>query len=64
MQEYSERQREVLHQSEQGLNKAVSDVANQSINEYTALISKVLDAIQQLVDSRASTISSMASARA
>lgn len=64
MQEYSERQREVLHQSEQGLNKAISDVANQSINENTALISKVLDAIQQLIDSRASTISSIASARA
>lgn len=64
MQEYSERQREVLHQSEQGLNKAISDVANQSINENTALISKVLDAIQQLVDSRASTLSSFASARA
>jgi len=64
LQEYSERQREVLHQSEQGLNKAVSDVANQSINEYTALLSKTLDAIQQLVDSRGSTLSSFASARA
>lgn len=64
MQEYSERQREVLHQSEQGLNKAVSDVANQSVNENTALISKVLDAIKQLVDSRAATLSSIASARA
>lgn len=64
LQEYSERQREVLHQSEQGLNKAVSDVANQSINEYTALLSKILDAIQQLVDSRGSTMNSFASARA
>lgn len=64
MQEHSERQREVLHQSEQGLNKAVSDVANQSVNEYTALLSKILDAIQQLVDSRGSTISSISSARA
>lgn len=64
LQEYSERQREVLHQSEQGLNKSVSDVANQSINEYTALLSKILDAIQQLVDSRGSTMNSFASARA
>ncbi|AJQ46103.1 MULTISPECIES: IpaC/SipC family type III secretion system effector [Pseudomonas] len=64
LQEYSERQREVLHQSEQGLNKAVSDVANQSVNEYTALLSKILDAIQQLVDSRGSTMNSFASARA
>lgn len=64
LQEYSERQREVLHQSEQGLNKAVSDVANQSTNEYTALLSKILDAIQQLVDSRGSTLNSFASARA
>ncbi|MNO83469.1 hypothetical protein D3C76_747790 [compost metagenome] len=64
LQEYSERQREMLHQSEQGLNKAVSDVANQSVNEYTALLSKILDAIQQLVDSRGSTMNSFASARA
>lgn len=64
MQEYSERQREVLHQSEQGLNKAVSDVANQSVNENTALISKMLDAIQQLADSRGSTMSAIASVRA
>ncbi|ELF6206214.1 hypothetical protein RNI54_003034 [Pseudomonas putida] len=64
LQEYSERQREVLHLSEQGLNKAVSDVANQSTNEYTALLSKILDAIQQLVDSRGSTLSSFASVRA
>lgn len=64
LQEYSERQREVLHQSEQGLNKAVSDVANQSTNGYTALLSKILDAIQQLVDSRGSTLNSFASARA
>ncbi|RII78414.1 hypothetical protein D0894_08590 [Pseudomonas monteilii] len=64
LQEYSERQREVLHQSEQGLNKAVGDVASQSVNEATALISKMLDAIQQLVDSRGSTISAIASARA
>lgn len=64
MQEYSERQREVLHQSELGLNKAVSDVANQSVNEITALLSKILDAIQQLVDSRGSTINTMASSRA
>lgn len=64
LQEYSERQREMLHQSEQGLNKAVSDVANQNINEYTALLSKILDAIQQLVDSRGSTMNSFASARA
>ncbi|HDS1817660.1 TPA: hypothetical protein QEM96_002306 [Pseudomonas putida] len=64
MQEYSERQREVLHQSEQGLNKAVSDVANQSINEDTALLSKMLDAIQQLVDSRGSTMNAIASVRA
>jgi hypothetical protein len=64
LQEYSERQREMLHQSEQGLNKAVSDVANQSVNEYTALLSKILDAIQQLVDSRGSAMNSFASARA
>lgn len=64
MQENSEREREVLHQSEQGLNKAVSDVANQNINEYTALLSKILDAIQHLVDSRGSTMNSFASARA
>ena len=64
LQEYSERQREMLHQSEQGLNKAVSDVANQSVNEYTALLSKILDAIQQLVDSRGATMNSFASARA
>ncbi|WP_235200099.1 IpaC/SipC family type III secretion system effector [Pseudomonas monteilii] len=64
LQEYSERQREVLHQSEQGLNKAVSDVASQSINEYTTLLSKTLDAIQQLVDSRGSTMNAIASVRA
>lgn len=64
LQEYSQRQSEVLHQSGQSLNKAVSDVANQSINENTALISKMLDAIQQLVDSRGSTMSTMAAARA
>ncbi|MDR2315810.1 MAG: IpaC/SipC family type III secretion system effector [Pseudomonas sp.] len=64
LQEYSERQREVLHQSEQGLNKAVSDVASQSINEYTALLSKTLDASQQLVDSRGSTMNAIASVRA
>lgn len=64
LQEYSQRQREVLHQSEQSLNKAVSDVANQSVNEHTALLSKMLDAIQQLVDSRGSTMNTMASARA
>lgn len=64
LQEYSQRQSEVLRQSEQSLNKAVSDVANQGSNESTALISKVLDAIQQLVDSRASTLNAMASARA
>ena len=64
LQEYSQRQSEVLRQSEQSLNKAVSDVANQGSHESTALISKVLDAIQQLVDSRASTLNAMASARA
>ena len=64
LQEYSQRQSEVLHQSEQSLNKAISDVANQSVNEDTALISKMLDAIQQLVDSRGSTINAIASVRA
>lgn len=64
LQEYSERQREVLHQSEQGLNKAVSDVASQSVNEDAVLVSKMLDAIQQLVDSRGSTLSAIASVRA
>ena len=64
LQEYSQRQSEVLHQSGQSLNNAVSDVANQSVNENTALISKMLDAIQQLVDSRGSTMSTMAAARA
>lgn len=64
LQEYSERQREVLHQSEQSLNKAVSDIANQSVNEDAALVSKMLDAIQQLVDSRGSTMSAIASVRA
>ncbi|MFF7062399.1 IpaC/SipC family type III secretion system effector [Pseudomonas sp. NPDC008258] len=64
LQEYSQRQSEVLHQSGQSLNKAVSDAANQSVNEDTALVGKMLDAIQQLVDSRGSTINSIASARA
>jgi len=64
LQEYSQRQSEVLRQSEQGLNKAVSDAASQSVNEDAALVSKMLDAIQQLVDSRGSTMNTMASARA
>ncbi|WP_458737056.1 IpaC/SipC family type III secretion system effector [Pseudomonas chlororaphis] len=64
LQEYAQRQNEVLHQSEQNLNKAVSDVANQSVSEDTALVSKMLDAIQQMVDSRGSTMNSIASARA
>ncbi|PMY35948.1 hypothetical protein C1Y35_21865 [Pseudomonas sp. GW456-L14] len=64
LQEYSQRQSEVLHQSEQNLNKAVSDVASQSVSEDTALVSKMLDAIQQMVDSRGSTMNSIASARA
>ena len=64
LQEYSQRQSEVLRQSEQSLNKAVSDNANQSVNEDTALVSKMLDAIQQLVDSRGSTMNTMASVRA
>jgi hypothetical protein len=64
LQEYAQRQNEVLHQSEQSLNKAISDTANQSISEDTALISKMLDAIQQMVDSRSSTMSNIASARA
>ena len=62
--EHSERQNEVLRQSEQSLNKAVSDSANQSINEDTALVSKLLDAFQQLVDSRGSTMNAIASVRA
>ncbi|MFJ4454747.1 IpaC/SipC family type III secretion system effector [Pseudomonas sp. NPDC089392] len=64
LQEYSQRQSEVLHQSEQSQNKAVSDNANQSVNEDTALVSKMLDAIQQLVDGRGSTINNIATARA
>ncbi|MFK3816435.1 IpaC/SipC family type III secretion system effector [Pseudomonas sp. NPDC089407] len=64
LQEYSQRQNEVLHQSEQSLNKAVSDVANQRVNEDMALVSKMLDAIQQLVDSRGSTMNAIASVRA
>jgi hypothetical protein len=64
LQEHAERQKEVLHQSEQQLNKAVTDAANQGIGEDTALVGKMLDAIQQLVDSRASTLNTIASARA
>lgn len=64
LQEYAERQSEVLHQSEQSLNKAVSDAATQGISENASLILKMLEAMQQLSDSRASTINAIASARA
>ncbi|WP_338806815.1 IpaC/SipC family type III secretion system effector [Pseudomonas chlororaphis] len=64
LQEYAERQSEVLRGAEQGVNKAASDAANQMIGEDTALVGKMLDAIQQLADSRAATMSAVASARA
>ncbi|WP_123583889.1 IpaC/SipC family type III secretion system effector [Pseudomonas brassicacearum] len=64
LQEYAQRQNEVLHQSEQNLNKAVTEAANQVISEDTALIGKMLDAIQRMVDSCNSTMNSIASVRA
>ncbi|AZC51688.1 hypothetical protein C4K35_4109 [Pseudomonas chlororaphis subsp. piscium] len=63
LQEYSERQNEVLHQSEHNLNKAVSDAANQVISEDAALISKMLDQVQHMVDSLSATMNAVASAR-
>lgn len=64
LQEYNERQKEVLKQAEQGLSKALTDVETQSLAEDTALISKMLDAIQQLVDGRNATVNNVATARA
>lgn len=64
MREYSERQEEVLHQSEHNLNKAIVEAAKADVQEDTALISNMLDAIQKLVDSRSQTMSAIASVRA
>lgn len=64
LQEYNERQKEVLRQAEQNINKSVGDVETQSLAEDTALISKMLDAIQQLVDGRNATVNNVATARA
>lgn len=64
LQEYNERQKEVLRAAEQNINKSVGDVETQSLAEDTALISKMLDAIQQLVDGRNATVNNVATARA
>lgn len=63
-QEFAERRNEVLHQDEQQQNKAVTDAANQSLGELIALIGKMLEAMQQLYQSRDSTLNTIASARA
>ena len=62
--EYAERQKEVLNQAEQNINKSVSDSENQSSAEDASLIAKMLDAIQSLVDGRNATVNAIASARA
>lgn len=62
--EYAEREQEVLHQSEHNLNKAVVESANGSVQEDTALVGNILDAIQKLVDGRSQTMSAIASVRA
>ncbi|WMI97551.1 hypothetical protein RBU55_18470 [Pseudomonas chlororaphis subsp. aurantiaca] len=64
MAEFKENQNQVLHQSEQTLNKSVSDVESQSLSEDTALIIKMLEAIQNMSDSRNSTIAVIANSRA
>ncbi|AZC90107.1 hypothetical protein J1G36_25760 [Pseudomonas carnis] len=63
LQEYAERQNEVVAQSEQQVNKSVSEAATQIIGEDTALIGKMLEAIEQMIQGRASTMSAIASSR-
>lgn len=60
LKEFSDRQAEVLHQSESVLNKSVSETASQVVSEDTALVAKMLEALQQMVESRNATIGAMA----
>ncbi|MCK3838845.1 MULTISPECIES: IpaC/SipC family type III secretion system effector [Pseudomonas] len=64
MAEFRENQNQVLRQSEQTLNKSVSDVESQGLSEDTALIIKMLEAIQNMSDSRNATIAAIANSRA
>jgi len=64
LEEYNQRQKEVLHQAEQNVNKSVSDVANQAVSEDSAMLVKNFEALMQLVESRNSTMSTIANARA
>ncbi|MBN3968444.1 hypothetical protein IMW75_24625 [Pseudomonas gregormendelii] len=62
--ESAEQQKQVLRQAEQNNNRSTSDAANQTINEDTSLIAKILEAFQQLVDGRNAVLNAFASARA
>lgn len=62
--ESAEQQKQVLRQAEQNNNRSTSDAANQTINEDTSLIAKILEALQQLVDGRNAVLNAFASARA
>jgi len=64
LEEYSQRQKETLHQAEQNVNKSVSDAANQAVSEDSAMLVKQLETLLQIAESRNSTINTIANARA
>lgn len=64
LEEYSQRQKEVLHQAEQNVNKSVSDTANQALSEDSAMLVKQLEILLQIAESHNSTINTIANARA
>lgn len=64
LEEYNQRQEETLHGAEQSVNKSVSDAANQASSEASAMQVKQLETLLQIAESRNSTISTIANARA
>lgn len=62
--EFAERNNEVMRQAQNNIEKSVAEMANQNVGENTALIAKLLEAFQQMIDGRNATNNAIASSRA
>lgn len=62
--EVAQREIEVQRQAEQGINRSVSDLATQDVSDDNSTLLKLLEAMQQVVEGRNATNSTIATARA